>query len=175
MLSAKEIKERLQMEPNLQEGGFLAEAYTSSLILSDKVLKSFASPTQGRSICGAIYYLLESPGCSVLHRVTGDMIYHFYNGDPVQMLLLHPDLTSEVIIFGNKLLQAQKPMKVIPGNTWLGSRLMPGGSWALMGVTMAPGFNSVDYSIGKRTDLMKDFPEQAALIEKLTFRDQEAK
>jgi predicted cupin superfamily sugar epimerase len=103
------------------------------------------------------------------------MLYHFYIGDPVQMLLLHPDGPSEVCVFGNNLLQGQKPIKLIPGNTWLGSRLMPGGSWALMGVTMAPGFDPVDYTIGDRENLIKQFPEQADLIEKLTRPEPEAK
>jgi predicted cupin superfamily sugar epimerase len=174
MPSAKDIKERLQLEPNLQEGGFLSGAYTAAIVVPDKILKGFAATKQGRSICGAIYYLLESPGCSVLHRVTGDMLYHFYSGDPVQMLLLHADGKSEVCVFGDNLLQGQKPIKVIAGNTWLGSRLMPGGSWALMGVTMAPGFNPVDYTIGERAKLTKEFPDQADLIEKLTRPEPEA-
>jgi len=122
MLSAKDIKDRLKMKPNPQEGGFLAEVYTSPIIVPDELLKRFAPTRQGRSISSAIYYLLESPGCSVLHRVTGDMLYHFYLGDPVQMLLLPPDGKPEVCVFGNKFLQGQRPLKVIPGNTWLGSR-----------------------------------------------------
>jgi len=175
MLSAKDIKEQLKMEPNLQEGGFLSGAYTAPLNVPDKVLKGFPETKQGRhSICSAIYYLLEAPGCSVLHRVTGDMLYHFYAGDPVQMLLLHQDGKSEVRVFGNNVLQGQQPIAVIPGNTWLGSRLMPSGSWALMGVTMAPGFDPVDYTIGDRAKLKKEFPEQADLIEKLTRPEPEA-
>src|SRR5205823_6634076 len=109
-----------------------------------------------------------APGCSVLHQVTGDMLYHYYLGDPVQMLLLHRDGQSEVCVFGNNLLQGQQPMKAIHGDTWLGSRLMPGGSWALMGVTMAPGFNPADYTIGDRAKLQKKYPNQTDLIEKLT-------
>ena len=173
MLSAKDVKERFKLTPNAQEGGFLASVYTSSLILSDKALKGFPATKQGRPICGAIYYFLEWPGSSVsvMHRVTGDMIYHFYAGDPVQMLMLHPegsDVRSEVCVFGNNLAQFQSPVKVIPGKTWLGSRLMPGGSWALMGVSLAPGFDPVDYEIGKRARLIKEFPEQKDLIETLT-------
>ena len=175
MLRAKDIKERLQMEANLQEGGFLSEVYNSPIVIPDEILKGFDSTKQGRSICSAIYYLLESPGCSVLHRVTGDMLYHFYLGDPVQMLLLPPSGKPEVCVFGNNLLQGQKPLKVIPGNTWLGSRLTPGGSWALMGVTMAPGFNMLDYTIGSRSRLINEFPEQADLIEKLTRPEHEVK
>jgi predicted cupin superfamily sugar epimerase len=177
MLKASQIKEWLKMAPNTQEGGFFASVYQSSIIVPDKVLTGFKPTKHGRSICSAIYYLLESPGCSVLHRVTGHMIYHFYDGDPVQMLLLHPETgpdRAEVCVFGNNLAQRQQPMKVIPGGTWLGSRLMPGGSWALMGVTMAPGFDPVDYSIGERELLIKEFPEQADLIRSLTRASEHA-
>jgi predicted cupin superfamily sugar epimerase len=171
MPNARAIKDWLKLEPNSEEGGFLGSVYQSPITIPDKVLKKFPSVKQARSICGAIYYFLESPGCSVVHRVTGDMLYHFYAGDPVQMLLLYPTgsrVRTEVCIFGNNLALHQSPMKVIPGGTWLGSRVTPGGSWALMGVSMAPGFDPVDYSIGARDELVKQYPEQADLIRKLT-------
>jgi predicted cupin superfamily sugar epimerase len=103
-----------------------------------------------------------------MHRVTGDMLYHFYVGDPVQMLLLSQDGSTEVNIFGNNLALGRSPMKLIPGGTWLGSRLTPGGSWALMGVSMAPGFDPVDYAIGDRKQLIAQFPKQEQLITQLT-------
>jgi predicted cupin superfamily sugar epimerase len=109
-----------------------------------------------------------------MHRVTGDMLYHFYAGDPVQMLLLSEDGGTEVTIFGNNLALSRGPMKVIPGGTWLGSRLTPGGTWALMGVSMAPGFDPVDYAIGDRKDLIAQYPKQEQLITVLT-RDKDKK
>ena len=136
MSSAQSIKNWLNLAPNMQEGGFLSAVYQSPIKVPDKILKGFPKTKTSRSICGAIYYFLESPGCSVLHKVTGDMIYHFYGGDPVQMLLLHPKGSKpriEVCVFGGNFALEQQPMKIIPGGTWLGSRLMPGGSWALMG------------------------------------------
>jgi predicted cupin superfamily sugar epimerase len=171
MINAKFVKDWLKLTPNTQEGGFLAGVYQSSIMIPDKVLNGFAPSKEARPLCGAIYYFLESPGCSVMHRVTGDMIYHFYSGDPVQMLLLYPKdrkVRSEVCVFGNNLALRQNPMKEIPGGTWLGSRLMPGGSWALMGVTMAPGFDPVDYAVGEREQLIKEHPEQKDLISALT-------
>jgi predicted cupin superfamily sugar epimerase len=171
MPRAQDIKDWLNLTPNTTEGGFLASVYQSPITIPDKVLKGFAPTKQGRSMCGAIYYFLESPGCSVLHRVTGDMLYHFYCGDPVQMLLLHPrgsSVASEVCVFGNNIALGQRPMTVIRGGTWLGARLMPGGPWALMGVTMAPGFDPADYAIGDRAHLIKEYPEQADLIKALT-------
>jgi uncharacterized protein len=169
MPSARAIKDWLKLQPNPQEGGFLASVYNSNITVPDKVLpRKFPRTKAGRLICGSIYYFLETPGCSVMHRVTGDMLYHFYAGDPVQMLLLPPKGGAEVAIFGNNLALWQNPMKVIPGGTWLGSRLTDGGTWALMGVSMAPGFDPVDYAIGDRDELVRQYPEQADLIRALT-------
>jgi len=174
MLSAQAVKDWLKLEPNPQEGGFLASVYNSKIAVPDKLLKGFPHAEADRAICGAIYYFLEAPECSIMHRVTGDMLYHFYAGDPVQMLLLSEDGGTEVTIFGNNLALSRSPMKVIPGGTWLGSRLTPGGTWALMGVSMAPGFDPVDYAIGDRKDLIAQYPKQEQLITLLT-RDKDKK
>lgn len=171
MPNAQSIKDWLKLVPNPEEGGFLADVYQSPISIPDKVLDTFPPTKTPRSICGAIYYFLEWPGCSVMHRVTGDMLYHFYAGDQVQILQLHAEGSSaraEVCIFRNNLALHQNPIKAFPGGTWLGSRLMPGGSWALMGVSMAPGFDPVDYSIGKRDELIQEYPEQTDLIRQLT-------
>jgi len=173
MMTAEEVKNWLKLAPNPQEGGFLASVYDCAIHVPDRDLPGFARTKDARSLCGAIYYFLDDTGFSVLHRVTGDMVYHFYAGDPVQMLLLYPKgqklpNQSEVCVFGNNLAQGQSPMKAIPGGTWLGSRLLPGGAWALMGVTMAPGFNPADYTIAARKDLIAKYPDQAALIAEFT-------
>ena len=99
------------------------------------------------------------------------MLYHFYCGNPVEMLLLYPrgsEQRSQVCTFGNDLASGQRPLKIIPGGTWLGSRLRGNGDWALMGVTMSPGFDPVDYSIGVRSALIAQYPEQEGLIRALT-------
>jgi predicted cupin superfamily sugar epimerase len=169
MLSAQQVRDWLNLQPNPQEGGFLASVYTSTIVVPGKVLPKKLPPAKDdRPICSAIYYFLEAPGFSAMHRVTGDMLYHFYAGDPVQMLLLSEDGSAEVTIFGNNLALGQNPMKMIPGGTWLGSRLTPGGTWALMGVSMAPGFDPVDYTIGQRKELIARYPEQEQLITLLT-------
>jgi len=161
----------LKLQPNTQEGGYFAGTYTSTIGISSKDLPGFKPIKETRPICGAIYYFLDNNGFSAMHRVTGDMLYHFYSGDPVQMLLLYPENSlnkSEVCIFSNDIASGGCPMKLIPGGTWLGSRLTPGGNYALMGVTMSPGFNPNDYDIAKRDDLIKQYPEQEVLIHDLT-------
>ena len=161
----------LKLQPNTQEGGYFAGTYTSTIGISSKDLPGFKPIKETRPICGAIYYFLDNNGFSAMHKATGDMLYHFYSGDPVQMLLLYPENSlnkSEVCIFTNDIASGGCPMKLIPGGTWLGSHLTPGGSYALMGVTMSPGFNPDDYEIAKRDDLIKQYPEQEALILDLT-------
>jgi predicted cupin superfamily sugar epimerase len=165
---AADIIKIFKLQPNTAEGGYFAGIYESQLHIPDNDLPGFPSTGNSRSLCGAIYYFLDDKGPSVMHRVTGDMIYHFYNGHPVQMLLLYPDGHSEVCVFSNNIQTSGNPMKSIPGGTWLGSRLITGGKYALMGVTMAPGFHPNDYTIGKRSELIEKFPSQKQLIESLT-------
>lgn len=170
-MDAKTVIDWFNMQENKDEGGYFAGTYTSSIMLDNKELPGFKPIKNKRSICSAIYYLLQQGGFSAMHKTTGDILYHFYSGDPVQMLLLYPPGSlnqSEICIFSNDIPNGGSPMKVVPGGTWLGSRLVAGGSYALMGVTMSPGFDPADYAIAKRKDLIKQYPQQQALITELT-------
>lgn len=157
MVPAAEIIKLLNLQPNDVEGGYFANTYPL--------------PPSEKKPCSAIYYFLESTQRSIMHMVTGDMLYHFYDGAPVEMLLLYPEghyPRTEVCIFSNALLEGGRPMKVIPGGTWLGSRVIRKDSWALMGVTMAPPFDPNDYFLGDRDKLIKEYPEQEKMIIELT-------
>jgi hypothetical protein len=168
-LTPQQIIDLLKLQSNSAEGGYFASTYISQLTLPGEAAKPAES--KGRSLCSAIYYFLDRDTQSVMHQVTGDMIYHFYVGDPIEMLLLYPEGAAkrdEICVFSNDIGTGGQPMKVIPGGTWLGSKLGDGGRWALMGVTMAPGFDPRDYAIGKREELLKEYPQQASLIRELT-------
>ena len=168
MATSKQIIDWLKLQPNPAEGGLFASTYVSALQIADSALPGFPPSPNGRALCSAIYYFIEAGNFSAMHRVTGDMIYHFYSGDAVEMLLLHPDASSEVCTFSSHISESAGPMKIIPGGTWLGSRIKPGGRHALMGVSMAPGFDPADYTIGEREDLIAQYPGHKQLIEKLT-------
>ena len=157
MESASEIIKLLDLQPNDVEGGYFSGTYPL--------------PGTQNAPCSAIYYFLDDNGRSVMHKVTGDMLYHFYAGAPVEMLLLYPEghtPQTEVLIFSNEIGAGGRPMKVIPGGTWIGSRVNRKESWALMGVSMAPPFNPKDYFIGEREELIKAYPEQEKMIVELT-------
>ncbi len=172
MLTAQEVIDWLKMEANPNEGGYYATTGTSPLNIPNGVLPPVFPPVDGgRPVYSSIYYLIDPASFSAMHKVTGDMVYNFYTGDPVQVLLLYPEGYPdryEIFNFGNDLKSGFLPMKVIPGGTWMGSRMIAGGKYALMGVTLAPGFEVADYFIGKQDELVKEYPEVADLITELT-------
>jgi uncharacterized protein len=165
-MTADQIVDMLGMSPLPGEGGFYIESYRSSDRLAQQVLPPRYSGD--RSMGTAIYYLLTPETFSALHKLPTDEIFHFYLGDPLEMLRLSPDGSGELILIGNDILLGQRPQVVVPRDTWQGSRLVPGGQFALLGVTMAPGFDFADYVHGVRAQLQDAYPEYRALIGALT-------
>ena len=110
-----------------------------------------------------------TPGTkSGLHRLPTDEVYHFYLGDPVLMLQLYPEGTAKIIILGHDIKAGQSLQSTVPKNVWQGLMLMEGGNYALMGTTMAPGFDFPDNEIGNRDNLLKEYPTEDSMIVKLT-------
>jgi predicted cupin superfamily sugar epimerase len=166
-MTADEVIELLNLQPHPVEGGFFRETYRSTATLPASVLSQHGTD---RSVCTAIYYLLTPKTVSALHRLPGDEVFHFYLGDPVQMLQLWPDGTTRSLTLGTDLKSGQVPQLVVPGGVWQGSVLIGGGQFALLGATMAPGFDYADYAAGEREELVGKYPAVAELIERLTPR-----
>lgn len=168
MHAAEELIEFLGLSPLEMEGGWYRQTYISEGKIPARVLPK--RYTTEKPLSTSIYYLLSSaPGSfSVLHRLPTDEIYHFYLGDPVEMLLLEPGGRSELIILGGDLFNGQHVQYPIPAGVWQGSRLLEGGDWALMGTTMAPGFTPGDFELGLRKELIAAYPDRKEWIVQLT-------
>lgn len=166
MLSVEVLKSLLHLKPLPVEGGYYAEAYRSSESIAADALPG--RYTGARSFGTSIYYLLTPDTCSVLHRLRSDEVYHFYLGDPVELLQLRPDGTGTVVTLGPDLQRGMNVQYVAPRGLWQGSRLRPGGSWALLGTTMAPGFDFADFETGGREPLLRAYPQFDELIRALT-------
>jgi uncharacterized protein len=162
MPSAKEIQELLKLQPLPVEGGFFAETYRSQSTLSQRSLP--AGYSGERPLSTAIYYMLTPDTFSAMHRLKGDEVYHFYLGDPAEMLILTPDGTGETLLMGQDIVSGMRLQHVVPGGAWQGSRLAPGGKFALLGTTMAPGFDPADFELGAREELSARYPAYAKLI-----------
>lgn len=165
-LDADQIIARLGLVPLGFEGGFYAEHHRSPLALAQDALpERYRGPRRAST---AIYYLLTPSSLSLMHRLKTAEVYHFYLGDPVEQLMLHPDGSSETVELGSDLLAGQRVQHVVPEGVWQGSRLKSGGRFALMGTTMAPGFELDDFELGDRAALVTAYPDRAELLDALT-------
>lgn len=164
-MNIRDIIRILKLEKHPLEGGFFTETYRSKLTLNDGRLKH-GEPV--RPIATAIYYLLTPKCFSEMHRLESDEIFHFYLGDPVEILQLFPDGRGKVIRLGIDIRKGYHPQVVVNGKVWQGCRLVPGGEFALLGTTMSPGFMFAEYESGKRDDLIPKYPDHRELITSLT-------
>lgn len=166
-MTVNDVKEILHLQPH-PEGGCYTQTYKSSIFIPSEALST--SYDGLRSASTAIYYLLEAGTFSEMHRLRSDEIFHFYLGDPVEMLQLCPDGSSRTVQLGNDLMSGQRPQVVVPKGVWQGSQLIQGGRFALLGCTVAPGFEFADYEAGKREQLIAQYSGRRELITALTRR-----
>jgi uncharacterized protein len=159
-MTIEEMKSLLHLQPHPKEGGFFAETYRAAATLT--------LPAGLRHLATAIFYLLTPGSFSEMHRLPGDEIFHFYLGDPVEMLQLYADGSSDIVVLGQEIERGQKLQHVVPGGMWQGSRMTKGGRFALLGTTMSPGFAYEDYLSGTAEDLIRCWPERADIIRALT-------
>jgi len=164
-LTVDQIKEQLGLVAH-PEGGYYIQTYKSAESISHTALDP--RYPGARATGTAIYYLLEPGTFSELHRLKSDEIFHFYLGDPVEQLQLWPDGSSRLITIGSDLSRGHTPQLVVPKDVWQGARLLAGGSFALLGCTVAPGFEFDDYESGAREPLIRQYPAQRELISSLT-------
>lgn len=166
--SASELMRILDLRPLPEEGGFFAETYRSSETIDARELQR--GHTGLRSLATAIYYLLTPTSFSSLHKLPGDEMFHFYAGDPVELLELFPDGSARTVRLGPDVQNGMKFQHVVPGGVWQGSRLVDGGEYALLGTTMSPGFDYADFVKGDREKLVQKYPAHAKLISELLNR-----
>jgi predicted cupin superfamily sugar epimerase len=130
---ASTIIEMFDLVPLPDEGGFYRQSYS---------LGDTARPS-----ATAIYYLITPDSFSSLHRLTSDEIFHFYAGDSCQMIQVGSsgDLTD--FRLGSEFSTGDRPQIVVPAGTWQGTKLVDGGSWALVGTTMTPGYRQEEFEL----------------------------
>jgi hypothetical protein len=165
-MTAAELKQLLGLVPLEFEGGSFRETWRAG-----EGLPAAALPARygaARAFGTAILYLLEAAEVSAMHRLRSDETWHFYLGDSVELLQLGRDGTAHVVLLGHDLAAGEHVQHTVPRDTWQGARVTAGGAWALLGATMAPGFDRDDFESGTRAALLAGWPRAAALIEALT-------
>jgi len=142
-VTADEIIATLGLEPLPDEGGMWAQTWIDE-----------------RST--GIYFLLREGDFSALHRLLSMELYHFYGGDPAEVVVLRPDGTAGRHLLGMDLRAGQRPSVPIAGGVWQGSRTT--GEWTLLGTTMAPPFTVEGFELGDRATLIAAYPSMTRTI-----------
>lgn len=152
----RRILERLHLEPLPREGGYFRRTYEAEIEIPGSLLG--ATHGGSRAAGSAIYYLITPESHSALHRLPSDELWHFYAGDPIEQLRLMPDGSGEVVRIGTDWDSGCEPQVLVPAGVWQGTRLVPGGRYALVGNTVHPGFEFEDYEHGDVEILIREYP-----------------
>ncbi|MCE7062647.1 cupin domain-containing protein [Dyadobacter sp. CY343] len=152
------------------EGGYYAETYRSVEMIEHQALPARFSGD--RSFSTGIYFLLESHNFSAFHRIQADEMWHFYAGDALEVFMINSKTRQlEIIKLGNNPENGETFQAVVPAGNWFGSRPAKGSTYALVGCTVAPGFDFQDFEMADREVLKAEFPEFSELIGELTRID----
>jgi len=95
------------------------------------------------------------------HRIRNDQLYHYYLGDPIEVLMLRADGTTERVVVGPNLCGGQRMQLLIPGNTFHTARLIGRRCWFLGASTEWLGVEPADVEIGDVDSLAEKYPGAA--------------
>ena len=157
--------ERLGLVPH-PEGGFYRQTYISRESIAHPHLPPrYNGP---RPFSTAIYFLLEHPDFSAFHRLRSDEIWHFYAGASLTLWLISPKGVLSSLSLGPDPNQKHNFQAVVPAGHWFAASLDAPRAYALVGCTVAPGFEFADFELAQREELSRRFPQHRRLIERLT-------
>ena len=163
--NAKYWIENLQLEPH-PEGGYFRQTYRSEMVIARGALP--AGFGGARAASTAIYFLLERENFSAFHRLRSDEVWHFYAGEPLALHVIDPEGEYSRIFLGGDLEAGAVLQAVVDAGCWFASHVAEWNSFALVGCTVAPGFDFEDIEMGKNQELVARYPQHRALIERLT-------
>lgn len=151
--------EELSLSPH-PEGGYFRETYRSTRLDS-----------AGRSAATTIYFMLKRGQVSKLHRIDADEGWHLYLGGPLEIHELderNPAASPVLARLGTNLSRGERPQHVVSAGKWFGAALAAEAEYALVGCTVAPGFEFAKFELADRENLLARFPAARDLIVRLT-------
>src|SRR6202140_2299008 len=156
-MTSEDVLKLLNLEPNAT-CGFVRETYRASQQIARGGLP--APFPDGRPLGSALYFMVTPVAPVRLHRIRNDQLYHYYLGDPIEVILLHAGGSAERIIVGPDLRSGHRVQLLIPGNTFHTARLI-GEGWFLGASTEWPGVVPADVEIGNLDELCTQYPAVA--------------
>jgi predicted cupin superfamily sugar epimerase len=127
----RQLIDELRLEPH-PEGGWYREIYRSPTVVQ--------TARGQRPAITTIHYLLAAGQASRWHAVDSDEIWHFYRGEPLELLTYVP---SSRKLVRYELCHSGEQVAVVPAGVWQAAR--PLGAYSLVGCTVGPGFDFADF------------------------------
>ncbi|MBZ0199537.1 MAG: cupin domain-containing protein [Ignavibacteriaceae bacterium] len=147
------------------EGGYFKEIYRALESINETCLP--VRYKESRNFSTSIYFLLEGEQTSQFHKLASDELWHFYDGSSVNIFLIDNTGELSIITLGRNITQGEKFQCIIPAGCWFGAELVDKKFFALVGCTVAPGFNFSDFVLSDKKGLIKEYPQHEALINRL--------
>ena len=160
---AQYLKERLDLSELPGEGGYYKETYRSD--------KTIVLPSQAdgkRSISTSIYYLLDGIQFSAFHRLKSDEIWHFYIGSSVTLYIINKMENLSEVKLGSNIEKGELFQIQVRAGSWFAANVDDISSYALIGCSISPGFDYLDFELGDRKKLIERYPQHRSIIEKFT-------
>jgi len=157
---ASELIEILDLKPH-PEGGYFREVFRSLHWV-------YPEDNRGRrTAITTIYFLLVDGGYSRWHQVNSDEVWHYYEGDPLELFWI-----DETIGRCNRYLlgdvgEGKFPVQVVPAGCWQAARTT--GAYTLVGCTVGPGFEYEDFTLlseraDREAEIRRQFPELSRFV-----------
>ncbi len=148
------------------EGGFYRETYRAREVFTVEHLP--ARFGGARACSTAIYFLLPGGQISALHRIKSDEIWHFYAGSALTLTLMRSDGRLEERRLGPDPERDESFQALVPAGCWYGASVDDPHAYALVGGTVAPGFDFADFELADRGALLARYPQHRKTILRLT-------
>lgn len=165
MHSVTELVKHLELAPH-PEGGYFKETYRSLGIIPQESLPNVFDGD--RHYATGIYYLLQSDDFSAFHKIHQDEMWHFYMGDALEITMISNDGKLSRIQLGQDITNGDVLQFTVPKDYWFAAKVTKLNSYALVGCTVAPGFDFRDFKLADRNALITQFPEHTETITSLT-------
>jgi predicted cupin superfamily sugar epimerase len=154
--------ERFGLLPH-PEGGYYSETFRSA-----GIVRRDGPPGETRTASTAIYYMLCDGAHSAWHRIRSDEVWHFYAGEPIDIHALDGNGMLATYRLGNALAHPGAAFQVVvPAGHWFAAELSDPATFALVGCTVAPGFEFSEFELADVRELSATSPEHSGIIGRL--------
>lgn len=150
------------------EGGYFKETYRSE---EKHIHNGSEDFPHNRSYATGIYFLLQKNEFSAFHKIRSDEMWHFYQGTTLLIYVISPEGNLSTIQLGQDPEKGEVLQAVVPANHWFASELKSKNGYALVGCTVAPGFDFQDFELANARTLAQKYARHSGLIRRLCIAE----